>query len=154
MWYYFLTIMLNRIKTVSKKTRYLILILFLSIGFLPLQNTAICIDNDGNTEFEYVDKNSGKCSEFNLAKLNESHDTDHMGSSDEHCGSCEDLILSSSSFIQKTFDINLNIIPTLLGHMDTYLLNGNEGRSFNYTNHKTAFNSSTVLSIKSVRILC
>ena len=145
--------MLKRIRKVSTKTRYLLLILFLSIGFLPLQNTAICIDSDGHTEFEYVDKNSGKCSEFNLAKLHESP-ADHMESSDEHCGSCEDLILSSSSFIQKTIDINLNIIPVLLGHMDTYLSNGNEGRSLTYTSHKTAFNSSTSLSIKSVRILC
>jgi hypothetical protein len=156
MWYYSVAIMLKKLKIIPIKARYLLLILFLSMGFLPLQNTAICIDNDGHSEFEYVDKSSKKCSEFNLAVLeNQIKSQETISSSEDHCGTCDDLLLSSNSFILKTINFNFNIIPSIIGNMGTYFSTNNAlQNSIDFINHKTAFNSSTVLSIKSVKILC
>ena len=138
------------------KLKYLLIFIFLSIGFFSFENIALCIDNGGHAEIEFVDTNSKKCAELTFSShYNEIKFSNISNLSDNHCGFCEDLLIGNSSFTFSTYPIDLAIVQLINEGRDFDSLKNNIGKTnYDLLNHEKAFNSSTVLSIKSVKILC
>ena len=139
-----------------KNLKYLLIVLFLSIGFLPLENMALCIAKDGHAEIEIVDEYTKKCSDFNLTtKKNDTNPPINTTLSVDHCTSCVDLLLGSSEYTINTLQIDFNIIQSVIHEIDfQYSVNNVSKQHYLISNPKEVFNSSTVLSLKSVKILC
>lgn len=134
----------------------LFLAIFLLIGFLPLQNMALCIDDKGHAEFEYLNNSTKKCSDFSLTKqINKNQNEESITSKLDHCGSCNDLDISADKNILKAVQFDFDIGALFVFDFD-FLYSPKRNIKEDYHNSKKSFNldSPTLLSIKSVKIIC